>query len=80
MAVDVLEAAVTGREYIAGDHFTAADVYVGAQIGWGMMFGMVEKRPAFESYVGRLRTRPAAQRANEIDDALMPKEQNAAGA
>ena len=72
--VDVLEAAVTGREYIAGDHFTAADVYVGAQIGWGMMFGSIEKRPAFEAYTARLNARPAAVRAREIDDALLPEE------
>ena len=50
--------------YICGEQFTAADVYVGAQIGWGMMFGTIEKRPAFEDYFGRLQARPAAIRAN----------------
>ena len=60
--------------YICGDQFTAADVYVGSQIGWGMMFGSIEKRPAFESYFGRLAQRPAAVRAREIDDALVPKQ------
>ena len=34
-----------------------------------MMFGTIEKRPAFEDYFGRLQARPAAIRANEIDDA-----------
>ena len=38
------------------------------------MFGTIEKRPAFESYVARLRERPAAIRASEIDDALTPKQ------
>ncbi len=38
-----------------------------------MMFGTIEKRPAFERYYERLAARPAARRANEIDDALMPK-------
>ena len=70
-----LEYAVTQSEYIAGDQFSAADVYVGSQIGWGMMFGTIEKRPAFADYVGRLQSRPAAQRAREIDDALMPKKE-----
>jgi glutathione S-transferase len=67
-----LEYAVTQSEYIAGDRFTAADVYVGSQIGWGMMFGTLEKRPAFEAYLKRVGSRPAAVRAREIDDALVP--------
>ena len=73
--LDALEGAVSGRDYLAGDAFTAADLYLGAQLGWGMMFGTIEKRPAFETYWHRLSTRPAAQRANEIDDALMPEGQ-----
>ena len=67
-----LEQAVTQSEYIAGDRFSAADVYVGSQIGWGMMFGTLEKRPAFEAYWQRIGNRPAAIRAREIDDALVP--------
>jgi glutathione S-transferase len=58
-------------EYIAGDRFTAADVYVGSHIGFGMMFGTIDKREAFERYWTLLSTRPAAQRAREIDDKLV---------
>lgn len=72
--IDALETAVAGRQYIAGDAFSAADVYVGSQIGWGMMFGTIEKRPAFETYHAGLYNRPAAVRARAIDDALMPEE------
>ncbi|MBC7471436.1 MAG: glutathione S-transferase family protein [Ramlibacter sp.] len=71
--IDTLERAVAGREFIAGDRFTAADVYVGSQIGWGLLFGTIEKRAAFTEYVGRLQARPAAQRASALDDAAMPK-------
>jgi len=71
--MNALEYGVTRNDYICGTQFTAADVYVGAQIGWGLMFGTIDKRPAFEAYVGRLRSRPAAKRASEIDDAAMPK-------
>lgn len=70
--MDVLEGAVAAREYVAGDRFTAADVYLGSQIGWGLMFGWLEKRPAFEAYWSGLAERPAYLRAKEIDDALMP--------
>ena len=70
--IDTLENAVTGRPYLAGDRFSAADVYVGSQIGWGMLFGTIDKRPAFVDYFGRLQARPAAVRAREIDDVAMP--------
>jgi glutathione S-transferase len=72
--INCLETAVGAGPYICGEQFTAADVYVGSQIGWGMMFGTIDKRPAFETYFARLQSRPAAIRARELDDALMPKE------
>jgi glutathione S-transferase len=70
--LDTLETAVS-HSYLVGDGFTAADLYVASHLGWGMQFGTLEKRPAFERYVGRFINRPAAVRAREIDDALMPK-------
>jgi glutathione S-transferase len=70
--IDVMEKAVSANEYIAGDRFTAADVYFGSQVGWGMQFGWLEKRPAFEAYWARISERPAAVRARQIDDALIP--------
>jgi len=73
--IDVLEAAVSRAEYVVGNGFTAADVYVGSGIGFGMQFGMIEKRPAFEQYWGRLSSRPAALRAKEIDDSLAAQQQ-----
>jgi glutathione S-transferase len=72
--IDTLESAIAGGPYICGDQFTAADVYVGSQIGWGMMFGSIDKRPAFEDYFARLTDRPAARRAREIDDALIAEQ------
>jgi glutathione S-transferase len=68
--VDALETAVSQASYLAGANVSAADIYVGANLGFGLQFGMIEKRPAFEQYVARLTTRPAALRAKEIDDAL----------
>ena len=73
--IDTLERAISEGPYICGEQFTAADVYVGSQIGWGMMFGSIEKLPAFTDYFGRISSRPAAVRAREIDDALMPKQE-----
>jgi glutathione S-transferase len=77
--MNALESAVSGGSYVAGDRFTAADVYVGSHIGWGMMFGSIEKRPAFERYWERIGTRPAAVRARQIDDALKAAQPAPAG-
>lgn len=71
--IDTLEQACQRHEYIAGDLFSAADVYVGAQIGWGLHFGTIDRRPAFESYWSRLSVRDACKRAHELDDAARPK-------
>ncbi|MEO5867766.1 MAG: glutathione S-transferase family protein [Sphingomonas sp.] len=79
MAVDVLEKAVSAHDYIAGGTFTAADVYVGSQVAWGVQFGSLPKRAAFDAYLARIMARPATIRAREMDDALMPK-QEAGGA
>ncbi|MGQ9367338.1 glutathione S-transferase family protein [Azospirillum sp. ST 5-10] len=68
---DALESAVADRDYLVGDRFTAADLYLGAQLGWLLQFGMIDKRPAFERYAQRLAARPAAVRARAIDDALV---------
>ena len=68
----VIEQAVSTSNYIAGDSFTAADVYCGSQIGWGLQFESMEKRPAFEAYWAKLAARPAYLRANQLDDALIP--------
>ena len=70
--VNALDRALSQGAYLAGDRFTAADLYAGSQIGWGMMFGTIEKRPAFERYWERIGSRPAAARARAIDDALIP--------
>ncbi|WP_132524205.1 glutathione S-transferase family protein [Rhizobium sp. BK376] len=63
-----LEQAVSASPYIAGNRFTAADVYVGSHIGWGLAFGTMEKRQAFVDYFGRLSERDAYKRGNMLDD------------
>ena len=60
-----------GRDYVTGEAFSAADVYVGSQILWGRRLGTLPDRPRFAEYTRRLTARPAAMRAREIDDALM---------
>ncbi|NML09906.1 glutathione S-transferase family protein [Sphingobium sp. AR-3-1] len=69
--IDALETAISGDAWICGDQFTAADVYVGSQIDWGLSFQSIPSRPSFEAYAARLRDRPAYKRQKKIDDALI---------
>lgn len=78
LMVDGLEKAVSANPYLAGAAFSAADVYAGSQVAWGVMFGSLPKRPAFEDYLGRILSRPAYTRAGEIDDALIAQAKAAA--
>lgn len=70
--IEVMDQALTGRAWIAGDTFTAADVVFGAQIVWGTQFGTIPKLDAFVAYVDRLTARDAYKRAAALDDAAMP--------
>jgi len=71
--VDTLEAAVSAHPFIAGDRFTAADIYVGSQVMWGLMFESLPKRDAFAAYAARLSEREAYKQAAAIDDSLIPQ-------
>lgn len=59
--------------YLCGDTFSAADVYVGSQIGYGLRFGTIEARPELAEYWSRISARPASARASELDNALIAK-------
>jgi glutathione S-transferase len=73
LVLDTIEAWVKDHEFVAGNRFSAADLYLSSHLGWGMQFGTIEKRAAFERYVGRHHARPAAALARAIDDALAAK-------
>ena len=70
-AIGVLTGAVAGGIYLAGDRFSAADVYVGSQIDWGLTFGTIPHHPALEAYIAPLRERAGYKRAKEIDNGLI---------
>lgn len=71
--VSTLKSLLAGRSYVAGDRFSAADLYLSAELDWMMGFGVFPKEPEFVAYVTPLKARPAAVRAREIDDALLEK-------
>ena len=75
LAINALEKAVAGREYIAADYFTAADLYVGANINFMLAFDLLEPREAFVEYARRMTDRDAYRRAKEIDGRLIAQAQ-----
>jgi glutathione S-transferase len=68
--MNVVAKAVEKGPWILGEQFTAADVVIGANIRWGMMFKMVPERETFVSYAARIAARPAAKRAEAKDKEL----------
>lgn len=66
-AVGALETMLSGRDYVCGDRFTMADVYVGSQVDWGVNFGTLPKHDVFVAYAERLRARDAYKAAKTID-------------
>lgn len=68
-----------GRDYAVGDRFSVVDVALGSQIGFGLRFGTIPAEPAFTAYWDRIKDRPAALRAAEIDDRLLEERKAAHG-
>jgi glutathione S-transferase len=66
--VAVLDELFSVRDYVCGDRFTAADVYVGSQIMFPLQFGMLPERDSFLGYRDRLQGREAHRRATALDD------------
>ncbi|MEM6740087.1 MAG: glutathione S-transferase family protein [Pseudomonadota bacterium] len=77
---DTLEQVLKGEGWLAGAAFTAADLYLAAQLGFLMQFDLISSRDAFKTFVDRAQSRPAAIRAREIDNALMPEQPGGASA
>jgi glutathione S-transferase len=60
--VQALEIALTPGPFILGERFSAADIYIGAQIGRALMTKSLEPREIFQKYAARCTERPAYQR------------------
>ena len=68
--MDVVAKAVAKGPWLMGEQFTAADVVIGANIRFGMMFKMIPERKEFVDYAARIAERPAAKRAEAKDKKL----------
>ncbi|MDB4973926.1 MAG: glutathione S-transferase [Myxococcaceae bacterium] len=68
--LNALEKAITPGPFILGERFSAADVYLGSALGYGLMIKGIEPRPSFTSYLARLSERPAYRRFSAQNDAF----------
>jgi glutathione S-transferase len=73
--VSTLDELFSLRDYVCGDRFTAADVYLGSQIMFPLQFGMLPDRESFIRYRDRLQAREAYKRANAIDEKIIAEMQ-----
>ena len=51
--ISTLEKHLAGRDYVCGDRFTMADVYVGSQVDWGLTFGSITGKLISEIVAGK---------------------------
>lgn len=68
---NTLEGLLEDRNWVCGDRFSMADVYVGCVVDWGLNFGVIPPREAFAAYADRVQARPAYQAAKAIDNTLI---------
>jgi len=78
--METLEKGVSGRQWLVGDQFTAADVFVGSNIHYGTLFGIIPNGGPIGEYLQRCAARPALKRALALEESWMAeKEQENAG-
>ena len=75
LAISTLEKGLSGRAFIAGDRFTAADLFVGAYVNYMLNFKLLEPKPVFTDYAKRMTDRDAFRRGHEIDGKLIAEMQ-----
>ena len=69
--VATLDETLTAGPWLLGDTFTMADVIVGATVRWMLRFNMLERAQHIGTYADRLGERPALQRADATNAAIV---------
>nr|HMR09675.1 glutathione S-transferase family protein [Polyangiaceae bacterium] len=69
--LSAMQSAVTGRKFLLGDQFSMADIIFGGTVRFMLRFKMLEALPVFTEYAERLGERPALQRADARNTAIV---------
>ncbi len=64
-------AGVEPGPWLIGDQFTAADVYVGSNLHWGVLWKLFPEAGALADYVARCAARPALKRALQMEEGFI---------
>ena len=64
--MSTLKAEIAKSDWLAGDRFSAADLYIASQLNWTGMFGApgIKGDPVLDAYVARCTDRDAYRRVN----------------
>lgn len=76
--IETLSSHFADHDFVCGDRFTMADVYVGSHAVWGMEFGSITETENLKAYAARVSERDAYKAAKAIDAALLPEQPTAA--
>jgi len=66
-----MESAIAGKSFVLGDRFSMADCIFGGTIRYMLRFKLLEPTPTFSAYAERLAARPAAQRTDARNAAIV---------
>lgn len=69
--IRTMESAIEGRDFLLGNDFSMADCVFGGTILYFLTFKILEPTPLFTAYAERLRNRPAYQRSEAKNAAVM---------
>lgn len=69
--IEAIESAIRGRSYLLGDSFSMADVIFGGTVRFMLRFKMLDPTPTLTAYAERLGARPALQRADARNAAII---------
>jgi glutathione S-transferase len=78
--LETLEAGIRGKEWLLGDKFTAADVFVGSNVHFGTLFGILPKEGPIAAYLARCAARPALKRALQLEEGWIAEKEKAKAA
>jgi len=76
--IETLKGLLSSRDYLCDGRFSVVDLFLGSQIGFGLLTGGLPAEPEFQAYWDRIKSRPAALRAQETDNRLIAERQAAA--
>ncbi|HEX9906312.1 MAG TPA: glutathione S-transferase family protein [Propylenella sp.] len=70
--------AVAASPWLLGDRFSAADVYVGSNLHWGVLWKLFPEKGPVADYVERCAARPALKRALKLEERFIAEADAAA--